>query len=643
MNAKQTIQSRLKTTCQALITSIGFTTTACLVLMFAITLLITLKSSSILSTTNQELVDQSSEQTLRSVKIASSVDEIELALRTQNWDAIEPAFNKFADQFQLWSTSHERLSSRRKNQTIAQSSQLTIAEHFDRLDFTTIQITQSISELSLVSESVIRRAPYVNQSSQSRFFASASAMRKHIPIYIDTMSEINTLYQAHALQSSEQRIASMKQWTLLLLLSLVLLPLIAIAPRIGKLQSKIQSLEDQLTEFNKNAAHRWSLLASLGHEFRNPMSSIIGFASVLKNEHQDQQTKVEHAQSIHSAGTGLMSLIEDILEMSAIEAGQIDINPHTTNLPFVLNAIESRYQPIADAKGLKLSTHLDESAPESITTDAQRLTQLLSKIIENAIEFTDTGSVAIHATLEESDQQPSLTFRIVDTGIGINHDQIPRIFDPFQRIETGLDRKHPGAGLGLSLARAIAQQLGGDITIESAPGAGCFVSVSINPGDYIMNENTTQHDEPIPVPSNPIDRTILESKRVLIVEDAEDNQRLLSHHLTKAGCTVQLANNGQAGIDRINEAIESDTPFDLILMDMQMPILDGFEAAAKLREDGITTPIVGVTAFISNDDRTRCLQAGCDAYLAKPVDQSDLLDTCSEQLRKPQSQHKEAA
>ncbi len=643
MTEAHPIRTRLLSASRALITNIGLTTTVCLVFMLAITLLITIKSSSILSTTNQELVDQSSEQTLRSVKIASTIDEIELALRTQNWEAIKPAFADFTDQFHQWSTSHERLSSRRKNRSIAPDSQLTIAEYFDRLDYTTTQITHSISELSLVSESVIRRVPYVNQSSQSRVFASADSLRKHLPIYINTMGEINTLYQAHAIQSSQQRIASIKKWTLLLLFSIILLPIFAIAPRLSKLQSKITSLENDLVEVNDNAAHRWSLLASLGHEFRSPMSSIIGFASVIKNEHQDHHTKVEQAKSIHAAGTGLMSLIEDILEMSAIEAGQFSINPHTTNLPFVLSAIEQRYQPIASSKGLKLSTHLEDSAPTSITTDAQRLTQLLSKIIENAIEFTDTGSVAIHAALEEDDQQPTLTFRIVDTGIGINHDQIPRIFDPFQRIETSTTRKHPGAGLGLTLARAIAEQLGGDITIESAPGAGCFVSVSIDPGEYVISEHADEQEEPIPEPPAPIDHTILDSKRVLIVEDAEDNQRLLTHHLTKAGCTVQLADNGQIGIDRVKDALESGTPFDLILMDMQMPVLDGFDATAILREDGITTPIVGVTAYSSAEDRTRCLQAGCNEYLAKPVEHSDLLDTCAEQLRKTQSQRKEAA
>jgi CheY-like chemotaxis protein len=174
-------------------------------------------------------------------------------------------------------------------------------------------------------------------------------------------------------------------------------------------------------------------------------------------------------------------------------------------------------------------------------------------------------------------------------------------------------------------ARALSRRLGGDLTIKSDLGAGCFVTIAIDPGKYIEHSNDTYTSQK----ETSIDRGILEGKLVLLVEDGEDNQLLLTHFLTKAGCLVRLVENGQIAIDLVEKIAGSEKPIDIILMDMQMPVLDGFEATSILREDGVTTPIIGVTAHSSEDDRQRCLSAGCDEHLSKPVKKSLLLDTCA--------------
>ena len=408
------------------------------------------------------------------------------------------------------------------------------------------------------------------------------------------------------------------------------------------MQATQLSLKSQLVDAQAEASHRWSLLASLAQEIRKPMNTIMGVASKLLIAQQNEETKAEHEQDIETASNGLNTLVDDILQISSINADTFSINHQRTDLRALFDSIENRYQTLASNKGLTLKVQLDESCPTSITTDELHLNRILEKLIDNAIEYTKSGSVNIQASLEQTNHQEStqdqLIIRIVDTGIGINHEHIPRIFDAFHRIDESESNTQDHHGFGLTIARALAKQLGGDIAIESASGAGCYATLTIDPGEYSFAATSN----PIDQSSDP-DHAILVSKRVLIADDHDDIHQLLMRHLTKAGCSVELAADGQQAVDKVLSASQSDAPFNLILMDMQMPVVDGFDATAILREDGITTPIIAVTAYSTADDRTRCLLAGCDAYLAKPADKSDLLDLCAEQLRKAQSQFNEAA
>lgn len=626
-----------------LVSTIGIAASISITGIFVLALIITIKLGSIHSPQSQRLADVSSDQAVLSIQFVSTIDDIDLALRTESWDTIDPSIASFTQQYNHWINTHQDLSAERINRRIKGESGLSVADHFDRVAYNKTQITQSVNELKLVTDSIVRRAPYISQSTQSRMFASAQSIREQFPAYIDSIKQINVLYKSHELQNRKQSIASVQRLCFMLLITLLALPVFVIAPKIRSMQATQQSLEAKLVDAQTEACHRWSLLASLAQEIRKPMNTIIERASRILNAQHDDVTNAEHELHIEAASNGLNTLIDDILQISSINADTFTINPKTIDLRALFNSIENRYQSIASDKGLTLKVQLDESCPTSITTDEQHLNHILKKLIDNAIQYTKAGSVNIQASLEQTNLQDTtqdkLTIRIVDTGIGINHEHIPRIFDAFHRIEESESNTQDHHGLGLTIAQALAKQLGGDIAIESASGAGCFATVTIHPGQYSFATTSNPIDQ-----SSNADHAILVSKRLLIADDHEDIQQLLTRFLTRAGCSIELAADGQLAVDQVLSANQSEAPFDLILMDMQMPVLDGYQATQRIRQSGISTPIIGITAHSSDDDIARCLQAGCDTHLPKPISKSELLNECAKQLHQnAQNNTKDAA
>lgn len=608
-----------------LIKAVGAWTCGCLALSLLILTVTYIRIGTIVNNEALELVNLSARQRMLVERITKNALEIEIALRTENWDTLEPTLESLSADRSLWQETHESLRANSQNEFRAPDSNNSIQNSFERIDFPFAQISQAADEIEVVTRSVVRRAPYIDRPSHDRIVAASNALRSHTPGFQTNMNEIVTLYELNASKSTTHAVWAIHKSLLFLLATLTLTFIIGIAPRYWLLVAKNTRLEDDIERAHEAANKRWHFLASLGHEFRTPMSTIMGFAGLLANEDQDQATKEQHAGTILRSGRGLMALIEDIIDMSAIEADELQVTPKPADPRQILDQLEQVFTPQAKAKDLEFRTFFDDSCPTSITTDDKRLKQILSKVVGNAIKFTKTGSVEMHTALESVDGKDMFVIRVVDTGIGIEFKDINRIFEPFERVETGMIREHDGAGLGLTVARALTRRLRGDLTIESALGAGCFVTVAIDPGEYILQSD----DADAPAEEILIDCGILDGKLVLLVEDGEDNQRLLTHFLTKAGCSVRLAENGQIAIDLVNNLSGSDNPIDIILMDMQMPVMDGFEATAILREEGVTTPIIGVTAHSSEDDRQRCLSAGCDEYLSKPVKKSVLLDTCA--------------
>jgi CheY-like chemotaxis protein len=264
-------------------------------------------------------------------------------------------------------------------------------------------------------------------------------------------------------------------------------------------------------------------------------------------------------------------------------------------------------------------------------------------LIGNAVKFTELGSVRVVTGLEQHLGRPALIrFEVIDTGIGMTEPQIARLFQPFAQADTSTSRRFGGSGLGLTISKRLAQLLGGDIVVQSTPGIGTTFTVAIDPGPLDEGSVVAAATEIVAggqrqPQSDHCDLPTLES-RVLLVEDGPDNQRLIAFILRKAGAQVALAENGQVALDAVCAAASAagpppqSEPFDVILMDMQMPVMDGYEATRQLRSMGYRGPIVALTAHAMSQDRQKCLDAGCDDYLPKPVERSKLLETVARHL-----------
>jgi CheY-like chemotaxis protein/anti-sigma regulatory factor (Ser/Thr protein kinase) len=295
----------------------------------------------------------------------------------------------------------------------------------------------------------------------------------------------------------------------------------------------------------------------------------------------------------------------------------------------------------AEAKKLTLSATFRGPIPETIQTDPIRLRQILFNLVGNAIKFTEFGEIRIVTSLQREERKPLLQFDVIDTGIGMNPEQIVRLFRPFTQADATTSRRFGGSGLGLTISKRLANLLGGDIRVRSQPGSASTFTVTVDPGPL---DDVPMLTDPAEAASESVSRRKPSGAepprldgRVLLAEDGPDNQRLISFLLRKAGADVAIVENGQAAIDAIvaaqtsteNEASET---FDVILMDMQMPLLDGYAATRRLRSMGYGGPIVALTAHAMIQDRQKCLDAGCDDYLAKPVDRLTLLETVARHM-----------
>jgi CheY-like chemotaxis protein/anti-sigma regulatory factor (Ser/Thr protein kinase) len=280
----------------------------------------------------------------------------------------------------------------------------------------------------------------------------------------------------------------------------------------------------------------------------------------------------------------------------------------------------------ASEKRLELATRFDTPVPETIQTDPTRLRQVLINLLGNAIKFTEQGSVTLAIQFVEQ-PRPAIEFLVMDTGIGMSDEQQRRLFKPFSQGDASVTREYGGSGLGLAISQRLVSMLGGRLTAESELGKGStfrvLLPVEATSGVAIvqlkLDENFSEHDDVVTEP-----RRL--HGRVLVVDDRRDVRHISQHFLEKAGATVATAEDGQQGFDAAIAARNAAAPFDLILMDMQMPNVDGLQAAAELRSAGIECPIIALTADAMKSDRERCLNGGCDDYLAKPIDQAKLIE-----------------
>lgn len=373
-------------------------------------------------------------------------------------------------------------------------------------------------------------------------------------------------------------------------------------------------------------------LANMSHEIRTPMNAILGFTDWLRRGMaQSPEEQQEYLATIHSSGKHLLRLINDILDLSKIEAGRLEIDRITQDPYQAIGDVTSILSVRAKDKGIDLITEFENDLPVSIFTDDVRLRQVLTNLTGNAIKFTHDGHVKISARFIENETgDDELQFRISDSGIGMTLEQTQKIFDPFVQADSSVTRKFGGTGLGLSISKRIVEALGGTIEVKSEIGVGTELSFSIEIGDCreiekISIDEAMKRRSSISKQRASKKLTDLSGGKILLVDDGDANRRLINLILTRAGCTVTEACNGKIGSDL---ALENE--YDIILMDMQMPVMDGYQATRRLRESGYTGPIMALTANAMTSDRELCEDAGCDDFLAKPVDIDQLLAAISQ-------------
>ena len=377
-------------------------------------------------------------------------------------------------------------------------------------------------------------------------------------------------------------------------------------------------------------------LANVSHEIRTPMTAILGFSEDLLDPDLSASEGLNTVHTIRRNGEHLLQIINDVLDISKIEAGKLEIEGTQCSPVQVVADVRSLMQGRADAKGLAFGTEYVGPIPETIQSDPTRLKQILVNLVGNAIKFTETGGIRIAVRCVDPDSdRPMMQFDVIDSGIGLTPVQAAKLFQAFAQADTSTTRKFGGTGLGLTISKRLAEMLGGGITVDSRPGEGSTFRVTISTGPLDL---VGMVDRPSEVLVD-ADRTMADSPsepgkldcHVLLAEDGPDNQRLITRVLEKAGAEVTVKENGKLAAEA---ALAEGSPFDVILMDMQMPVMDGYEATGLLRLRGYDRPIIALTAHAMASDREKCIAAGCDDYVAKPINRKMLIETIGRHLAK---------
>ena len=408
-----------------------------------------------------------------------------------------------------------------------------------------------------------------------------------------------------------------------------------------ELQNRSAALEQSCAAAQAATRAKSEFLANMSHEIRTPMTAILGFTDILLGSLSGDAR--DAAVTIKRNGEYLLELINGILDLSRIESGKMEVQCMPCSPRQAVEEILSLMKVRADAKGLPLRLEIVEPLPATIVTDPIRLEQILINLVGNAIKFTEVGGIRMVVRMASpADGVRQLVIDVIDTGPGIRDDQIARLFEPFTQGDSSTSRRFGGTGLGLAISRRLAEMLGGSITVSSQPGQGSTFSVILPDTPPINGTSLPTSAAPVvsaPTASPPCRSLPVRLQgRILLVEDGPDNQRLLTFLLKKVGAEVIVAANGQEALDQVRAAggdqgrRSPGSPFDLILMDMQMPVMDGYEATRRLRQEAYAGPIVALTAHAMSHDRQKCLDAGCDDYLSKPIDRETLMATVGKYL-----------
>ena len=395
---------------------------------------------------------------------------------------------------------------------------------------------------------------------------------------------------------------------------------------------QLRAAQEKL-EIAKNAAEsandaKSSFLARMSHEIRTPIAAVLGFTELLlRGLIQGEKEQKRHLETIHSNGKHLLHLLNEILDLSKIEADQVEIEEVTCSPSKLLGDVIASLQSQALAKSIDLRLEIIDSLPDNIQSDPTRIRQIITNLIGNAIKFTNVGQVVVRVTstpLESN--QTRLNIAVHDTGIGMSSEQMKKIFEPFSQADTSTTRKYGGTGLGLSISKGLAERLGGSLHLESEIGRGTEIALQLPvslPNKRKMLTPQQAEQQAFGSKSQAFTKVNLQDIHVLVVDDQPTNRELLRLLLTDSGATVTTANDGE---EALRATLDQEPQPDLVLLDMQMPNIDGYTAARTLRREGFNRPIIAMTANAMAGDDQKCKAAGCSNYLSKPLDLNALLE-----------------
>ena len=495
------------------------------------------------------------------------------------------------------------------------------------------QFHEPLTELTKIAQPVNRQAAEMllmdpMPGDYQVVLDKAVRIQRQLLQLLDQFVELQKHYGKRQVLGAQQEFQS----TILLMVGVVVLLLVVgsiIAKRVthlvtnknSELAAKNKELEAAWFEA-ANATHAKSkFLANMSHEIRTPLTSIIGFAETLSEPNQDQEDLLHAAESIKRSGNHLYQIINDVLDISKIEAGQIELEMIKASPASLVSEVAAMMEEKIKKKGLKFRSNLYFPLPKLITTDPTRLRQILLNLLGNAVKFTHEGIICINTYYLPNERL--MKFEISDTGIGMTQTGLTKVFEPFSQADKSTTRKFGGTGLGLSISKQLAEKMGGDIVCMSEPGVGSTFTTTISIGDIQEPEFIYEMNEVRELFVSKTARTERKqlSGQVLLAEDTLENQKLISLQLRKSGVEVTVVEDGKQAV-----AAALENEFDLILMDMQMPVLDGLGAMRLLRQAGYTRPIVALTANTSQADKDSCLEAGADGFLSKPIDFEKFFD-----------------
>lgn len=398
------------------------------------------------------------------------------------------------------------------------------------------------------------------------------------------------------------------------------------------LEKRIKDRTEQLEEAMRNAQAanqaKSEFLANISHELRTPMNGVIGMLDIILDHKELHGELTEQIQTAQQCAYSLLALLNDILDLSKIEAGKMNLEQIPFDPRTIVDDCVKAHQPKAAQNGIQLTSQTSAKVPQQLVGDPLRVRQILSNLVSNAVKFTEHGSVSVRMDGEVLDRgEFMLKLTVVDSGTGIPADKLLYIFDKFTQADGSVTRKYGGTGLGLAITRRLVDLHHGEIHVESELGRGTTFVVTLQ--CEMAGEASEQlTPERLPVALAP---ALTNPARILVVEDNPVNQKVVTAVLRKRGFSIDLANDGQEAIGKLKNAAIA---YDLVLMDVQMPVLDGLEATRIIRKEAHwkDLPIIAMTAHAMNGDKERCLAAGMNGYISKPVHPAHLLSTVDEYL-----------